>query len=524
MSRVVAACVRVLVPGAAWLARTVVPAATGARPAIVLLSAAFAVVLSSCVLVGPDYDEPATPKPSRWVAELERGLVGGEAETAQWWSVFGDPLLDDLVQRAVTTNLDVTEALARVREARARRAIAGAEIFPSVDATGSYERRRSSVAFGDDDDGGGGSGDFDRTSDVFSTGFDASWEIDIFGRRRRALEQTSAELAAFQASLRDALVTVVSEVARNYMEVRSLQWRIAIAETNVASQADSLDLVTWRFKAGLVGGLDVDQATYNLANTRARIPELDTQLVAARNRIAVLLGLPPGAVDEDLGVVAPVPAVPVSVAVGVPADLLRRRPDVAAAERQLAAATAAIGVATADLYPTLTLNGTIGFSASDLADIGTGASETYGFGPSIRWNVFDAGRIRAQIRERSAQADQALAAYESAVLNAYEEAENALVAYVREQIRRDHLVEAVAAAESALSLARTQYESGVVDFQQVLEAQRAQLTFQESLAISTAAVATDLVALYKALGGGWESSYCGTHECAVEKRGQTPFP
>jgi len=214
----------------------------------------------------------------------------------------------------------------------------------------------------------------------------------------------------------------------------------------------------------------------------------------------------------------------VEVAVGVPADLLRRRPDVAAAERQLATATAAIGVATADLYPTLTLNGTIGFSASDLADIGTGASERWGFGPSIRWNIFDAGRIRAQIRERSAQADQALAAYESAVLKAYEEAENALVAYVREQIRRDHLVEAVAASESALKLARSQYESGVVDFQQVLEAQRAQLAFQESLAISTATVATDLVALYKALGGGWQAAYCGTHECALEKRGQAPFP
>ena len=484
----------------------------GFRP---LVATAVALALSSCVLVGPNYEQPTTPKPSRWVAELERGLVSGDAEMARWWSVFGDPLLDDLVHRAVTTNLDVTEALARVREARARRAVAGAEIFPSVDATGTYERQRSSEAFGEDD-GGGGSGDFDRTSDFYSTGFDASWEIDIFGRRRRALEQTSAELASSQASLRDALISVVSEVARNYVEVRSLQSRIAIADTNVTSQADSLDLVSWRYQAGLVGGLDVDQATYNLANTRARIPQLETELAAARNRIAVLLGLPPGAVDEDLGVPAPVPVVPVRVAVGVPADLLRRRPDVAAAERQLAAATAAIGVATADLYPTLTLNGTIGFSASDLADIGTGASERYGFGPSIRWNIFDAGRIRAQIRERSAQADQALAAYESVVLGAYEEAENALVAYVREQIRRDHLVEAVTAAESALKLARTQYESGVVDFQQVLEAQRAQLTFQESLAISTAAVATDLVALYKALGGGWESAYCGTHECALD--------
>jgi NodT family efflux transporter outer membrane factor (OMF) lipoprotein len=487
-----------------------------------LVAALAALTLSSCVLVGPDYREPPTPKPSRWVAELERGLVSGAPSMSRWWSVFGDPLLDDLVGRAVTTNLDVTDALARVREARARRVVAGAEIFPSVDATGTYQREKSSVAFGNDN-GGASSGNFDRTSDFYSTGFDASWEVDIFGRRRRALEQTTAELESSTASLRDTLVSVASEVARNYVETRSLQSRIAIAETNVASQSESLDLVKWRYKAGLVGGLDVDQATYNLANTRARIPQLETELAAARNRIAVLLGLPPGAVDEDLAAPAPVPVVPVEVAVGVPADLLRRRPDVAAAERQLAAATAAIGVATADLYPTLTLNGTIGFSASDFADIGTGASERWGFGPSVRWNIFDAGRIRAQIRARSAQADQALAAYESAVLKAYEEAENALVAYVREQVRRDHLVEAVTAAESALKLARTQYASGVIDFQQVLEAQRAQLAFQESLAVSAASVATDLVALYKALGGGWEAAYCGTHECAVEKRCLTPF-
>jgi len=499
--------------GGFFRVRSLAPFVAGATPRA-LLTLLAGVLFSSCVLVGPNYEPPPTPKPSRWVAELELGLVAGEPATGRWWSVFGDPLLDDLVYRAVTTNLDVTEALARVREARARRAVAGAEIFPSVDATGTYRREKSSEAFGSDG-GGGSSVDFDRTSDFFSTGFDASWEIDIFGRRRRALEQTSAELVASQASLRDTLVSVVSEVARNYVEVRSLQSRIAIAETNVESQEDSLELVQWRYKAGLVGGLDVDQATYNLANTRARIPDLETALAAARNRIAVLLGLPPGAVDENLAAPAPVPGVPVEVAVGVPADLLRRRPDVAAAEQQLVAATAAIGVATADLYPTLTLSGTIGFSASDFADIGTGASETWGFGPSIRWNIFDAGRIRAQIRARSAEADQALAAYETAVLTAYEEAENALVAYVREQIRRDHLIEAVAAAESALELARTQYESGIVDFQDVLEAQRAQLTFQESLAVSTATVATNLVALYKALGGGWESAYCGTHECAT---------
>ena len=478
-----------------------------------LALAILAITSSSCVLVGPSYREPATPKPPRWIAEFKRGLEAGDPEISRWWHVFDDALLDDLVHRAVTTNVDVTQALARVRESRARSAAAGADLAPTLDAVGSYTRDHASGSRG----GGSSLSSSDRTSDSFFTGFDASWEIDLFGRRRRTIEQTRAELESSEASLRDALVTVAAEVARNYVEVRSLQSRIAIAETNVESQVDSLSLAQWRYQAGLIGALDVDQATYNLANTRARIPDLETALAAARNRIAVLLGLPPGAVDEDLAAIAPVPSVPVSVAVGVPADLLRRRPDVAAAERQVAAATAAIGVATADLYPTLSLTGSIGFSASDIADLGTGASGTWGFGPSLRWNVFDAGRIRSHIREQSAVADQAVAAYETAVLGAYEEAENALVAYVREQIRHDHLADAVVAAESALRLARMQYESGVVDFQQVLEAQRAQLTFQESLAISTASVTTDLVALYKALGGGWEAAICGDHECAIDE-------
>jgi NodT family efflux transporter outer membrane factor (OMF) lipoprotein len=472
-----------------------------------------AATLSSCVLVGPDYHEPPAPKPAGWVAELEGGLEANAVEISRWWSVFRDPLLDDLVHRAVTTNTDVTEALGRVRAARARSAAAGAEILPTIDAAGSYTRQRSSGAIGTGFEGVESAG---RTFDFFATGFDASWEIDLFGRRRRAIEQTQAELASSEASLRDVLVTVVAEVARNYVEVRSLQSQLAIAQANVVSQSDSLRLVEWRYQAGLVGGLDVDQAAYTLASTRARIPDLESAMAAARNRIAVLLGLAPGAVDEDLTAPGAVPAVPVAVAVGVPADVLRRRPDVAAAERDLAAATAAIGIATADLYPTLSLTGSIGFSASEIGDLGTSASQTWGFGPSLRWNVFDAGRIRAWIRERSALAEQALAAYETAVLRAYEEAENALVAYVREQIRRGHLTEAVAAAESALRLARTQYESGIVDFQQVLEAQRAQLTFQEALAISSANVTTNLVALYKALGGGWESTYCGDYECALD--------
>ncbi|HYB99806.1 MAG TPA: efflux transporter outer membrane subunit [Candidatus Limnocylindrales bacterium] len=466
-----------------------------------------AVLAGGCITVGPDYRPPPVPSLREWNAPLQGGLEAGAQELAQWWRLLGDPVLDDLIARALAGNTDVSRAMAAVREARARRTGAIASLFPTADLSTAYQRQKRASSSASGSGGSGGSG---GSFDLFSAGFDAGWEIDLFGGVRRDIEQRQGTLEAARADLRSALVSVTAEVARNYVELRSLQERIAIAIDNAESQAQTLQMTRWRFEAGLVGDLDVQQATYQLSETRARIPTLESEMAQARHRLAVLLALPAGSLDAGLSTEQPLPAAPARIAVGVPADLLRRRPDVAAAERRLAAATAAIGVATADLYPKLTLNGSLELSATSVSGLDDEAARGYGIGPSVRWNLFDAGRIRAEIAARSARADQALSDYEAAVLAAYEEGENALVAFAREQVRRDRLAHAVGAAREAERLARTQYENGVIDFQSVLEAQRARLGLEESLAVSRATVTTNLVALYKALGGGWQSDAPGS--------------
>ena len=466
--------------------------------------AAASLLCSSC-LVGPDFRPPETALPSGWSAPLTGGLGTGAYSAQDWWKSLGDPLLDDLVARAIANNRDVHRAVAQVRAARAARRGAQAALFPSLNASVDYQRRRPASTTV--------SPSASREFNDYSAGFDSSWEIDLFGGLRRSSEQAAADLEAAGADLDDVLVSVLAELARNYVEFRSLQARIAIAGDNARSQAGTLDLTRWRFEAGLVGALDVEQAAYNLAETRSRIPALETQRVAAANRIAVLLGVHAGSLDAELAAVAPVPTPPARVAVGLPTDLLRRRPDVAAAERRLAAATAAIGVAKAELYPKLSLSGTFGVSATDFAKLDTGAARGYTVGPTLTWNLFDAGRIRSVVNQRSAEADAALASWEATVLAAFEEARNALVAFAQEQQRRDRLAEARSAARNAQELARLQYENGLLDFQRLLEAERATLVFEESFAVSQANVTSDLVALYKSLGGGWETVNCSDEGC-----------
>jgi NodT family efflux transporter outer membrane factor (OMF) lipoprotein len=462
--------------------------------------------LSAACAVGPDYKAPTPDVPPAWSAPMAGGLVSGSPglELA-WWESLGDPQLDDLVARAVAGNTDVKKALASIRAARAVKRASVAALFPILDATADYQRRKpSGTTF---------SPTQSREYDSYSAGFDSAWEVDLFGGVRRSIEETGAEAEAAGADLHEVLVTLVADVARNYVDTRSLQQRIAIARANAESQQETLDIARWRFQAGLAQALDVDQAEYNLAETRSRVPALEIDLAAARNRIAVLLGRPAGSVDGELEQSKPVPVPPPSVAVGVPADLLRRRPDVASAERKLAAATAAVGVATADLYPKLSLTGAFSVSATDFGDLGSPGARGFSVGPTLRWNIFDAGRLRAVVAQKSAEVDEALATWESVVLAAGEEAENALVAYAREQEHRDRLLEARTAARRAWELARMQYENGLVDFQRVLDAQRATLGFEESLAISEAQVTTNLVALYKAVGGGWQVMSCGDDSC-----------
>lgn len=461
-------------------------------PAVLIM-----LLLMGCAAVGPDYVPPDMLAPAVWNTELKGGLTAEEMDSqtlASWWMTLNDPILSSLIEGAVAGNLDLKEARARVREARARRGISEADLFPTIEATGSASRNRSSEETG--------SG---TTRELYAVGFDASWELDLFGGKRRAIEVAEAELQASEEDLRDVLVSLLAEVALNYVEVRSFQTRLSIAEANLDAQEETYNITQWRFQAGLTTQLDVEQAKYNLEQTRSQIPTLQTGLEQAKNRLTVLLGQHPGFLEDTLAERKAIPVTPLEIAVGVPADVLRRRPDVRHTERQLAAQTAQVGVATAELYPKLSLIGSIGLEALSLGSLFSSGARTSAIASNIGWTVFDAGRIRQNIKVRTALQEQALIQYEAAVLTALEDVENALVAYADEQIRRRSLVEASQAAQRAVDLARDQYSSGLIDFQVVLDAQRSLLSLQDQLAISDGAVTSNLITLYKALGGGWTS-------------------
>jgi len=466
------------------------------RP-LLLLSAALAILFAGCAAVGPDYVLPETPAPAAWSATLKGGLIAEEINPrtlASWWTVLKDPVLSSLIERAVEANLDLGEARARVREARARVGVSEAGLFPIIGASGSASQRRSS-----EETGSGG------TRELYAVGFDASWELDLFGAKRRAIEAAQAELQASEEDLRDVLVSLLAEVALNYVQARRLQTRLTIAQANLDAQEETYNIAQWRFQAGLTTQLDVEQARYNLEQTRSQIPALQTGLEQAKNRLAVLLGQHPGSLEDVLAERKAIPVTPLEVAVGVPADALRQRPDVRRAERRLAAQTAQIGVATAELYPKLSLIGSIGLEALSLGNLFSSGARTFSIGSSMAWTIFDFGRIRGNIEVQTALQEQAMISYEAAVLAALEEVENALVAYADEQVRRRSLLEATQAAQSVVDLARDQYSSGLIDFQVVLDAQRSLLSLQDQLAVSEGQVTSNLISLYKALGGGWTS-------------------
>jgi len=473
------------------------PAVGGNRFSFSILPAvAIGLILSGCVSVGPDYTKVKPDAPIKWHTELAGGLTTEELQPetlAQWWGTLNDPELESLVERAVKGNLDLKNARARIREARALRGIRRADLFPTLDAGGSATKSRSSE--------NSGTG---KEIKLYSAGFDAGWELDIFGGTRRAIEAAQADLEATQEDLHDVLVSLLAEVALNYVEVRTYQTRLAVTEANIKSQEETYELNRSRYHAGIIDDLAVQQSLYNLENIRSHIPTLQTGLAAAKNRLAVLLGKKPGEVHQELAEKKPIPMLPVTVAVGIPAETLRHRPDIRRAERNLAAQTARIGVATADLYPKFRLMGTIGLESISTGDFLESASRTWSIGPGISWNIFHGGAIRQNIKVRSALQEQALIQYESAVLKALEEVENVLVAYAKEQRRRESLAKATNAANRAVLLARDQYQAGLVDFNNVLIAQRSLLSFQNELAQSEGAVVSNLVRLYKALGGGWK--------------------
>ncbi len=459
------------------------------------------VALSACT-VGPDYHPPQMQTPDGW-SEKGRGVVdAAAADTAavsQWWTLFGDQQLNSLIERAAGANKDLRIAEARIREARARRGITAAGVWPEVDLAGAYSRSRRS-----DNSSSGTGSSAAGTQDLFQTGFDAGWEIDIFGGVRRAVEAADAGIAAEEENRRDVLVTLLAEVARNYLELRGNQRRIVTARENIASQQQTLEMTQGRFAAGLSSRLDVAQAEAQLATTTARIPGLETALRAAVHRLGVLAGLSPTALLAELTGDSPVLSQPAEVPVELPSELLRRRPDIRRAERELAAATAMVGVATAELFPRFSLTGLLGLQSNNLSDLASSGSRYWSFGPALGLPLFDAGRIRSGIAVENALQEQALLAYEQTVLAALEEVENALVAYDREQTTRRALEQAVDANRQAMAMADELYRTGLVDFLSVLESQRALYLSQDQLVQSDQRVLLDLVALFKALGGGWQ--------------------
>ena len=378
--------------------------------------------------VGPDYRRPDTPVVTNWNAALDAGLTAGSTDARTlscWWTVFNDPVLTGLVARAQAGNLDVKQAVARVRAARAEREMAQADRLPTLDANASASRTHSSGKTG-----------LGGTSRQYANSLDASWELDLFGGKRRAVEAAEATWQASQEDLRDVQVSLLAEVALAYVDVRAYQMRLSIAESNLVSQTETYDLTLWRLQAQLVTQLDVDQARLILEQTRASIPSLRTGLEQSKHRLATLLGLPPGALLALLGERRAIPVTPREVAVGVPAEMLRQRPDVRRAERQLAAQTAKIGVAAAERYPKFTLTGSIGLEALAAGDLYTLPARTLSSAAAAGWTLLDGGRIDQTVVEQEALRDASFGAYEAAILTALRDVEDALVAYADERDRR----------------------------------------------------------------------------------------
>ena len=463
--------------------------------------AVLCLAMGSGCMVGPNYERPVVEVPDVWQEASTAQVEEGEAPLQRWWTVFEDPQLNELLVRAQVSNLDLIQALWRIQEARAIRGIAKGEHLPNVQGTGDLSREQPSenaVPIDVPVEGLGDPGNF------FSLGLDASWEIDVFGRIRRSVEAATADVEASVEDYRDVLVTLLSEVALSYVELRALAARVNYAEANVEAQRETMQITRDRFDAGLVSQLDITQAESNLANTEAQIPPLRAGMSGALNRLAVLLGEVPGTLNAELLVPSNIPVPPDGITVGLPAELLRQRPDVRRAERFLAAQSARIGVRTADLYPSFSLFGFLALQSTEGGDLFDSSSFTWGFGLPIRWNIFQGGRIRAAIQVEEARTEQALLAYEQSVLFALEEVEVTMVAYYQERLRRDKLVEAVVASERSVELVRTQYMTGLTNFQNVLDTQRSLFNQQDQLAESEGVLVQNLVALYKALGGGWD--------------------
>jgi outer membrane protein, multidrug efflux system len=466
-------------------------------------------LLGGCA-VGPNYHQPEAPVPQSW-AETSDTVTAEPVDLVPWWTVFNDAQLDRLVEQTLRSNKSLRLAEARILQARAQRIIAGAAGLPTLNATGSYTRlQRSQNAFSSAFAGPGGStgsigsGALGLSGDLFEAGLDASWEVDVFGGVRRAVEAANADLAAAQEDFRDTLVTLLGEVATNYFQLRGTQRRIDVARENIDTQRKSVELTRGRFEAGLGSRLEVAQAEALRATTESQIPPLETTIKQSIYQLGVLLGVEPETLLQELAPPGPIPPIPPTVPAGLPSDLLRRRPDIRRAERQLAAATAQIGVAVAALFPSLSLTGAYGYQSMKSSNLFSPDSQFWNFGPSLSVPLFRGGQIRGNIQVQTALQKQALATYENTVLTALQDVENALVAHTQTQAARVSLARAVTANQEATRIAQDLYEKGLSDFLNVLQSEGALYQAQDRLIQNEQQAGTALVALFKALGGGWE--------------------
>ncbi|HVP29299.1 MAG TPA: efflux transporter outer membrane subunit [Myxococcota bacterium] len=450
-------------------------------------------------MVGPNFARPEAPVSPSWLESGDPHLQGDTTRIERWWDVFGDPTLSHLVELAYAQNLTLRTAGLRVVQAQARRAIAIGEFFPQEQALGgSYANElRSKNAFS------GAVGE--REFVTWRAGFDAAWELDLWGKFRRGIEAADADLLGAVATFEDVLVSLEAEVATTYIQIRTLEEQLSVARDNVRVQEDGLRIARVRFEAGGTSELDVKQAETQLRDTEATIPQLEIQLRQAVDSLCVLLGLPPQELAALIGSGGGmVPEVPPSVAVGLPAELLRRRPDVRAAELSAAAQSARIGVAAAELLPAFTISGSVGLSAEKAKDFFTGRSFEAVGGPSFSWPVLNYGRLVNDVRLQDATFQETLTNYANTVLRAQSEVEDAVVGYLRGGERVEQLSESVEAAHRAVDLSVIQYREGAADFTSVLTSQQQALREDDLLASSRGDVALSVVALYKALGGGWE--------------------
>jgi NodT family efflux transporter outer membrane factor (OMF) lipoprotein len=482
--------------------------------------------LSACT-VGPDFSSSTPALPANWAsrsqaqAKHDSVVVTDSIDSASWWKSFNDPELTALVERAREANPSLRQAALRIEEARAQLSVVDSRNLPTASFDSSYARTRLSPNGALSLFGGSSSqtatetaaGGFPSTLvpfslppfDLFQTGFDASWEIDLFGRVRRSIESADAQAQAIVEARNDALVSVYAEVARNYVQLRGVQRLIAITNQNLKAQQDAYNLTHAQAQGGETSNLDVESASSEVATTQAQLPALDDQKARTINALALLVGLQPGALDQELQTPQPVPTTPPSVPIGLPSELARRRPDIRQAEAELHAATANIGVATADLYPRLTLSGSLGLQALRFNKLGDWASKFYDFGPALSIPVFN-GAANANITVQEIRQKEAALNYETTILNALHDVENAVSSYGAEQVRLKALEHAADANQRSLALAQQRYKAGLSSFLDVLDAERRLYASQTEVVRSEYTISTNLIAVYKALGGGWDEA------------------